>query len=321
MEDIGSIAIKGQEPPNFNDQCAAFISSDIKNASHEGMTREDIVAGLVYSICMNYDNRVKGNRPVGNNIFMQGGVCYNRAVPMAMAALTGKRIVVPPEPGLMGAFGVALEIKRMLELNLLKEKDFSLKELRDRTIEYGEPFTCNGGKEKCDRKCEIARIRIEGKTYPFGGACNRWYNQRFNIHFDTENLNLVKMHEDLIFQKYIPQPEELGVKENSKTIGINKSFLVNSYYPLYYRFFSRIGFRVFISDISEQEGVDRQRAPFCYPAEISHGYLLNLLRKKPDYLFLPQVKGALRGKWLQARHNVPPVSGRALLSVKCFQGC
>jgi predicted CoA-substrate-specific enzyme activase len=292
MESIGGMAIKGQEPPNFNDQCAAFISSDIKNASHEGMTRENIVAGLVYSICMNYDNRVKGNRPVGNNIFMQGGVCYNQAVPMAMAALTGKRIVVPPEAGLMGAFGVALEIKHTLELGLLKEKEFSLKELRDRTIEHGEPFTCNGGKEKCDRKCEIARIRIEGKTYPFGGACNRWYNQRFNIQFDTEELNLVKMHEDLVFQKYVPQPEELGVKEDSKTVGINKSFLVNSYYPLYYRFFSRMGFRVLVSDVSEQEGVDRQRAPFCYPAEISHGYLQNLLRKKPDYLFLPQVKGA-----------------------------
>lgn len=88
------------------------------------MTSEDIVAGLVYSICMNYDNRVKGNRPVGKNIFMQGGVCYNQAVPMAMAALTGKRIIVPPEPGLMGAFGVALEIKRMLQLNLLQEKNF-----------------------------------------------------------------------------------------------------------------------------------------------------------------------------------------------------
>ena len=47
-----------------------------------------------------------------------------------------------------------------------------------------------------------------------------------------------------------------------------------------------------VPDISEQEGVDRQRAPFCYPAEISHGYLQNLLKKKPDYLFLPQVKGA-----------------------------
>ncbi len=319
MQSIGGIAIAGHEPPNFNDQCAAFISSDIKNASHEGMTREDIVAGLVYSICMNYDNRVKGNRPVGNNIFMQGGVCYNQAVPMAMAALTGKRIIVPPEAGLMGAFGVALEVKRMLELSLLKEKGFSLKALRDRTIAYGDPFTCNGGKEKCDRKCEIARIRIEGKTYPFGGACNKWYNQRFNIHFDTENLNLVKIHENLVFQKYVSQPEELGVKENSKTVGINKSFLVNSYYPLYYSFFSRLGFRVLLPDISEQEGVDRQRAPFCYPAEISHGYLLNLLRKKPDYLFLPQVKGAYVGNGCKQGLTCPLSQGEPYYLSSAFK--
>jgi activator of 2-hydroxyglutaryl-CoA dehydratase len=105
MEDIADIALKGHYPPNFNDQCAAFIASDIKNAIHEGVKHEDIVAGLVYSICMNYSNRVKGNRPVGKKVFMQGGVCYNRAIPLAMASLVGKPIIVPPEPGLMGAFG------------------------------------------------------------------------------------------------------------------------------------------------------------------------------------------------------------------------
>jgi len=108
MTEIADVAFGGTHPPNFNDQCAAFITSDIKTAIHEGIEHADIVAGLVYSICMNYTNRVKGNRPSGHRIFMQGGVCYNHAVPMAMAALVGKPIVVPPEPGLMGAFGVAL---------------------------------------------------------------------------------------------------------------------------------------------------------------------------------------------------------------------
>ena len=119
MEDIAEVAVKGKNPPNFNDQCAAFIASDIKNAIHEGIAHDDIVAGLVYSICMNYSNRVKGNRPVGEKIFMQGGVCYNRAVPLAMASLLGKPIIVPPEPGLMGAFGVALEVKKRLEAGLM----------------------------------------------------------------------------------------------------------------------------------------------------------------------------------------------------------
>lgn len=320
MEDIGPIAMKGEYPPNFNDQCAAFISSDIKNASHEGMTTEDIVAGLVYSICMNYDNRVKGSRPVGNNIFMQGGVCYNRAVPMAMASLTGKRIVVPPEPGLTGAFGVALEIKRVLDLNLLEEKVFSIKDLKDRTIDYGKPFTCRGGEEKCDRKCEIARIVIEGKTYPFGGACNKWYNIRFNIDVDTDKLNLVRMHEHLVFDKFIPPPEELGVKEDAQTVGMNKSFMMNSYYPLYYHFFSRMGFRVLIADKLNREGMDLKRAPFCYPAEIAHGFFSSLLNKAPDFLFLPQVKGVETGNGSLQSTTCPLLQGEPYYLSSAFKG-
>ncbi len=120
-EDIAPLAEKGDRPPNFNDQCAAFISSDIKNAVHEGVSRDNILAGLVYSICFNYINRVKGHRQVGDKVFMQGGVCYNRAVPLAMAAVLKKPIVVPPEPGLMGAFGVALELKKRIELGLVPE--------------------------------------------------------------------------------------------------------------------------------------------------------------------------------------------------------
>ena len=291
MEEIADIAILGNNPPNFNDQCAAFIGSDIKNAFNEGIGREDIVAGLVYSICMNYDNRVKGNKPVGKKVFMQGGVCLNKAVPLAMAALTGKHIIVPPDPGLIGAFGVALEIKQRLASGLMEEKVFSLKALRDREIEYGTSFICDGGKEKCDRKCEIARIKIEGKTFPFGGACNRWYNLRSKIKIDTEKLNLVAYYEKLTFEKHILSPEESGIYEKSKTIGINKSFLVNTYFPLYYNFFSQLGFRVILSDNSDQEGMDRVSAPFCYPGEMAHGFFSNLLGKKPDYLFLPQFKG------------------------------
>ena len=98
VTEISRTAFEGQAPPNFNDQCAAFIGSDIKGAAQEGVPVPDIVAGLVYSICMNYANRVKGNRPVGRKVFMQGGVCYNEAIPVAMAALTGTTIIVPPEP-------------------------------------------------------------------------------------------------------------------------------------------------------------------------------------------------------------------------------
>ncbi len=291
MEDIGEIALQGRRPPNFNDQCAAFISSDIKNAFYEGVSREDIVAGLVYSICMNYNNRVKGNRAVGDRIFIQGGVCYNQAVPLAMASLTGKKIVVPPEPGLMGAFGVALEIKRRLALGLLPEASFSLHALRDRELSYEKPFVCGGGKERCDRRCEIARIRIEDEVHPFGGACNRWYNLRFRIEVDTEPLDLVRVHERLVFADPEATSHLPALGTDAKSVGISKSFLVNTYYPLYAQFFRRLGFRVVLAGKATQTGMDRRRAAFCYPAEIAHGFFDDLLEKKPDYLFVPHLKG------------------------------
>ncbi|MBN1615377.1 MAG: activase [Deltaproteobacteria bacterium] len=319
MEEIGDLAMMGKAPPNFNDQCAAFISSDIKNAAHEGLSREDIVAGLVYSICMNYSNRVKGNRSVGDRIFMQGGVCYNRAVPVAMAALTGKRIVVPPEPGLMGAFGVALEIKRRMKLGLLEEGDFSLKTLRDRRVDYGKPFICKGGKEKCDRKCEIARIEIDGKTYPFGGACNRWYNLRFSIETDTGKLNLVRRHEQLIFDEPAGPPPHPPEERAAPVIGLNKSFQVNALLPLYRHFFERIGFRIVVSEGIRQKGIERKRAPFCYPAELAHGLLSGLLEGRPDYLFLPQINGLFVEKGCRDSTTCPIVQAEPHYLASAFK--
>ncbi|MDX2497140.1 MAG: acyl-CoA dehydratase activase, partial [Desulfobacterales bacterium] len=297
MTDIADVAFEGKHPPNFNDQCAAFITSDIKNAIHEGIEHEDIVAGLVYSICMNYSNRVKGNRPVGDKVFMQGGVCYNRAIPLAMASLVGKPIIVPPEPGLMGAYGVALEVKQRIEKGLLEKKRFDLAALARREVSYGKPFVCKGGAEKCDRRCEIAIIELEGTRYPFGGACNRYYNLRQNIRYDVEKLDLIRVRQHLIFERYGDRTDTGKSSDGSKKgfrkrIGINRSFLVNTYYPLYSTFFRELGLEPVVPDACSQEGIDQKNAAFCYPGELAHGYFHSLLEMEPppEYIFLPHFK-------------------------------
>jgi predicted CoA-substrate-specific enzyme activase len=288
MEEIAAIALKGTRPPNFNDQCAAFIASDIKNAIHEGVAHEDIVAGLVYSICMNYANRVKGNRPVGRKVFMQGGVCYNRAIPLAMAALVGKPIIVPPEPGLMGAFGVALEVGKRIDSGLLPEAVFDLGVLVGREVRYGRSFTCRGGKEKCDRRCPIAVIEVEGRKYPFGGACNRYYNLRHNVHYGTGTLDLVRQRQTLIFNTFSPPP---ALAPRGR-VGLNRSFLVNTYYPLYAHFFSRLGFDIVLPEQAAPEGIDQRGAAFCYPVELAHGFFHTLIagNDPPEFIFLPHFK-------------------------------
>ncbi len=296
--EIADLAIKGVNPPNFNDQCAAFISSDIKNATHEGISRNDILAGLVYSICFNYTNRVKGHRPVGNKIFMQGGVCYNKAVPLAMASIMKKQIIVPPDPGMMGAFGVALELKKRLNLGLIEKKEFDLKAIIGRKVVNEKPFICAGGKEKCDLKCSINMIRIEEKVYPFGGACNRYYNQRFSITVDDKDLDLVKARNELAFGKYSP-PAKLPAK--APVIGINKSLIVYQLFPLYYNFFTTLGCKVVTSTEVVEEATHRHTTSFCYPAQVSIGLFDSLISLKPDFYFMPHteelpVEGGMKRK-------------------------
>ncbi len=296
---IGDIAMTSEKPPNFNDQCAAFISSDIKNAIQEGIAVNDIVAGLVYSICMNYNNKVRGPRTAGKKVFMQGGVCYNKAVPVAMAALTGCNIIVPPDPGLMGAFGVALEVKRRQKLGLLKEKDFVLSELIERKVEYGRSFVCNGGKEMCDRKCKIQIVVVNGEKMPFGGACNKYYNLKGSDKVDP-SINLVKIRQELLFNEFFMKNDD----ENAPTVGINRSFLTMMLYPLYYNFFTAMGFKVVLPDKAIPEGIARKGASFCHPYEIAHGYYMDLLEKNPDYVVVPHIREIFVPKANSRRHDM-----------------
>lgn len=286
VTDIEPIAMNGGMPPNFSDQCSAFISSDIKTAQQENISKENIVAGLVYSICMNYINRVKGNRPVGKKIFMQGGVCYNKAIPVAMAALTGKDIIVPPEPGLMGAFGVALDIKEKIDLGFIKAGDFFLQNLAEREVTYKKPFICAGGGEKCDLACTVNMIEVEGKTYPFGGACNKYYNIINKTKVDDDKYDYVKKRHYLMYEKYAPQTQ---LPDTAKTVGINQSFHTHTIYPLYYNFFTNLGFKVVLSDKVDERGLERENTSFCYPAQIALGLFADLIEKNPDYYFIPEI--------------------------------
>ena len=104
-------------------------------------------------------------------------------------------------------------------------------------------------------------------------------------------MDLVRLRQNLIFNKYgSAQPEDQTRRRGS--IGFNRSFLVNSYYPLYSNFFTQLGFDIVMPDNPHQQGIDRQNASFCYPVELAHGFFFSLLNadSPPDYIFLPHFK-------------------------------
>ena len=186
----------------------------------------------------------------------------------------------------MGAFGAALEIKRKLDRELLAPGCFDLAELARREVTYGVPFTCAGGKEGCDRKCTISRIVIDGTTYPFGGACEKYANLRLPGAGTSTGLDLARVREELVFHTYAPaQPESGGL-----TVGIPGSLFATTFYPLYAHFFAGLGVRVVRGETPDPEGMDAVGAPFCFPVVVAHGLVKGLLQSGVDFIFLPHIK-------------------------------
>ena len=99
---------------------------------------------------------------------------------------------------------------------------------------------------------------------------------------------MVRLRQQLVFEKYGTQSvfdadSDSSVKNNRKSqkrIGINRSFLVNTYYPLYSTFFAELGFKIVVPDVYTQKGIDQRNASFCYPAELTHGFFHSLIEMK-----------------------------------------
>lgn len=286
VKDIGEIAVAAERPLKFGEHCSAFINSDIRKAIQFGATREDITAGIVTSIVSNYLNRVLGNRSVGSNIVLQGGVAKNKAVPLAFAMILDKDITVPPDPELLGCFGVGLLAKQKHQDGFLDKAVFDIDTILASEIVYEREFKC----QACENYCPIKVLNVNGHKYMFGGRCNKYANSRKKKVIDEANVfNYVERREQIIFKDFAPTGE---VKtKRGKTVGLPMAFSTYTLYPLYAQFFHELGFDTVLSKEISQEGIARGESAYCFPAEIAHGAIHSLVcTEGVDYIFVPHFR-------------------------------
>ncbi len=284
--EIGPIALEALGPLKFGEHCSAFINSDIRKAIQQGADRPDIVAGLVFSIVANYLNRVVGNRAVGDHIVLQGGVAKNPAVPLAFAQMTGKTITVPPDPELMGCFGVARLVLQKHAEGLIEKGEFDLEALIDKEIIYKSEFTC----KTCENLCSIRRLEVGGRRYPFGGRCSKYTNQRKKRKIkDSEVVDYTQERTRMLFEEFAPEPGTLRARSAS-TVGIPMALSVHSLWPLYAWYFHTLGVKVMPSEKIIPEGIAKQESNYCFPVEIAHGAIQDVLDRGVDYVFLPHFR-------------------------------
>jgi len=282
--EIGGVALEADAPLKFGEHCSAFINSDIRKAVQHGATRENITAGIVTSIVSNYLNRVVGNRTIGGKVFLQGGVAKNNAVAPAFAMFLNKDILVPPNPELIGCFGVALLAKKKYHEGQLEKAEFELDSLIARDITYDKVTTCRS----CENLCPIQVLIVNGHRYMFGGRCNKYSNTRKKVR-DVEVFDYVSERQKLMFETCAPDPDSME-PTRPYTVGIPRALSVHSLYPLYAWFFHQLGVRWFLSDEVAHEGVARIESAYCFPAEIAHGAVQDVLNKGADYVFLPHFR-------------------------------
>ena len=107
-------ALAARAGVSLGQHCSVFMAEVIDEAVAAGVEQATIISGLYDSIIQNYLNRVKGSRSVGKVIFCQGMPFSADALAAAVARQTGSEVIVPPNPGTVGALGIALLAAREL---------------------------------------------------------------------------------------------------------------------------------------------------------------------------------------------------------------
>ena len=289
IEEFVNSALEARRPVDLGSRCTVFMNSKIKQAQKEGYTVGDISSGLSYSVIKNAIQKVMKVRDVktlGAHIVVQGGTFYNDAVLRAFELIVGRNVVRPDIAGLMGAYGAALLSKEQYEANMDMEYHSTL--LKNNELDKLEITTshvrCNG----CENHCLLTINKFSnGSKYISGNRCEKGAGNLSEI----KNLpNVMKYKYERLFN-YIPLSEEEATRG---TIGIPRVLNMYEDYPFWFTFLTNLGFRVIISEKSNRKTYEKGMESMpsesvCFPAKLSHGHIISLLKQGINTIFYPCV--------------------------------
>lgn len=286
VSDFVKYAIESKSPIDLGSRCTVFMNSKIKQTQKEGRPLSDIFAGLSYSVIRNAIQKVMKIRDVstlGEKIVVQGGTFMNDAVLKAFENITGKEVIRPDIAGLMGAYGVALIA--LNNFNEYEDKDVVSGILSPSDIENLKIKTTNARCGRCENNCSLTINMFGKKRFISGNRCERGSGNNGSASLLP---NMYSWKYDRLFS-YKPLDED---KAYRGVIGIPRVLNMYEDYPLWFTLFTKLGFRVVISDHSNRQifekGINSMPSEsVCYPAKMVHGHIINLIEKGVKTIFYP----------------------------------
>ncbi len=336
-------ALSAARPVDLGSRCTVFMNSKVKQAQKEGAPVGDISAGLSYSVVRNALYKViRLSRPeeLGEKVVVQGGTFFNDAVLRAFELSIGRQVVRPDIAGLMGAFGMAL-----LGQEHHRDHGGASGLIGAEGLAAFGVTTQNTRCRKCENRCLLTVNRFsDGRRFISGNRCERGAATTSpaaakidalarRAHLGaisptlaklpaiktltagpptdfTELPNLFQWNHYRLFEVYrpLPAPSARG------TVGLPRALGTFDTYPFWFTFFHSLGFRVELSPPSTKEMFNRALSTIpsqtvCYPAKLLHGHVLELVARRPDFIFFPCLPLDLPADYpTDARYNCPLVA-------------
>ena len=315
VAEFAQTAVSAERPVDLGSRCTVFMNSRVKQAQKEGATVGDIAAGLAISVIKNALFKVikiRDPHDVGTKVIVQGGTFLNDAVLRAFEQLSEVQAVRPDIAGNMGAFGAAL---------LARDRYHSAVALEARKAEAGAAWSSENDElaapvavcstlltleqlaalspthktvrcKACSNHClltvnDFGVDETTGKHRRFitGNRCEKGAGT-LDESKNVPNLYEYKSSRLFDYEPLAPENAPRG------SVGIPRALNQYENYPFWFTFFTNLGFRVVLSDPSTKKtyeaGIESMPSEsVCYPAKLSHGHIMNLLDKHPDFIWFP----------------------------------
>ena len=323
---LGAEALAADEGVSLGQHCSVFMAEIIDEAVAAGVNERRIVSGIYDSIIQNYLNRVKGSRSVGSVIFCQGMPFAADALAAAVARQTGSRVIVPPNPGTVGAMGIALLARKAIG-EAARDAIDPARFLAAR-VERKDTFICdsNVGCGGAGNKCRIDRLSTvigevseasrgaspapqraeragvdvptampgskgaQRKRFTWGGGCSLWDKGTRRQKLPDLSPDPFREREELA----AALRERLSVRRGRPVIALTDEFALKGLFPFFATFLHELGFDLAVTTGADQSilkrGIERANVPFCAPMQQYHGLATTMADGDADFLFLPMLR-------------------------------
>ena len=202
----------------------------------------------------------------------------------AFELLTGRDVIRPDVAGCMGAYGAALLARDRAGKDgtsgLLSREKIDNLQVKHTNVHCG----------RCPNNCLLTINDFgEGHRFITGNRCEKGAGGGKRSKNDAPNLFEYK--NKLLFDRPVLSEEEA----TRGTVGIPRALNMYENYPFWHAFFTKLGFRVVLSDQTNgrtyEAGIESMPSEsVCYPAKLSHGHIMNLIAKDPDFIWMPCIR-------------------------------